>query len=60
MSERASAILFADAAGAILVASGPDRQRGLLSAELVSGGNRLRQWSVDRRTGDGGSLEGGH
>lgn len=38
-AERASAVLFADAAGAVVLAPCPDAQRGLLSADLVSDGS---------------------
>jgi 3-oxoacyl-[acyl-carrier-protein] synthase-3 len=37
--ERASAILFADAAGAVILAPTRDRDRGLLSAELAADGS---------------------
>ncbi|WP_085034689.1 beta-ketoacyl-ACP synthase III [Ensifer aridi] len=37
--ERASAVLFADAAGAVVLAPCPDRGRGLLSADLVADGS---------------------
>lgn len=37
-AERASAVLFADAAGAVVLAPSRDRQRGLLAAELASDG----------------------
>ncbi|AYG68160.1 beta-ketoacyl-ACP synthase III [Rhizobium sp. CCGE531] len=37
-AERASAVLFADAAGAVVLAPSRDRQRGLLSADLASDG----------------------
>lgn len=38
-AERASAVLFADAAGAVVVAPSKDRDRGLLAAELCSDGS---------------------
>lgn len=38
-AERASAVLFADAAGAVVVAPCRDAERGLLSADLVSDGS---------------------
>ncbi|MCY1219359.1 3-oxoacyl-[acyl-carrier-protein] synthase 3 [compost metagenome] len=38
-SERASAILFADAAGAVVLVPDQDRHRGLISADLVSDGS---------------------
>ncbi len=38
-AERASAVLFADAAGAVVLAPCRDAQRGLLSADLVSDGS---------------------
>lgn len=38
-AERASAVLFADAAGAVVLAPCGDPQRGLLSADLVSDGS---------------------
>ncbi|MCA1371082.1 beta-ketoacyl-ACP synthase III [Bradyrhizobium sp. BRP14] len=38
-AERASAVLFADAAGAVVLAPCPDPKRGLISADLVSDGS---------------------
>lgn len=38
-AERASAILFADAAGAIVLAPASDRQSGILSADLAADGS---------------------
>jgi 3-oxoacyl-[acyl-carrier-protein] synthase-3 len=38
-AERASAVLFADAAGAVVLAPGKDRQGGLLSADLAADGS---------------------
>ena len=38
LAERASAVLFADAAGAVVLVPSRDRQCGLLSAELASDG----------------------
>ena len=38
LAERASAVLFADAAGAVVLVPDRDRRRGLLSADLTSDG----------------------
>ncbi|MBO9195393.1 beta-ketoacyl-ACP synthase III [Rhizobium sp. 16-449-1b] len=38
-AERASAVLFADAAGAVVIAPSTDRDRGLLATELCSDGS---------------------
>ena len=38
-AERASAVLFADAAGALVLSPSPERQRGLLAADLASDGS---------------------
>ncbi len=38
-AERASAVLFADAAGAVVLTPSPEAKRGLLSADLVADGS---------------------
>lgn len=44
--ERASAVLFADAAGAVVLAPSPDTDAGLLSAVLASDGSRYDLISI--------------